>query len=88
MWYFLLVLIFGALTFLSNSIIIHWSKFKAFADDKINVTENREFGLESLENIVGKGENAGNQDFAPFPTMFSKGLSYRVVKSRDHVEKG
>ena len=24
-----------------------------------------------LENIVGKGENAGNQHFFPYPTMFS-----------------
>ena len=24
-----------------------------------------------LENIVGKGENAGNQHFLLFPTMFS-----------------
>ena len=24
-----------------------------------------------LENIVGKGENAGSQHFYPFPTMFS-----------------
>ena len=27
-----------------------------------------------MENIVGKGENAGNQHFLLFPTMFSKGL--------------
>ena len=25
----------------------------------------------AFENIVGKGENAGNQLFPPFPTMFS-----------------
>ena len=25
-----------------------------------------------LEKIVGRGENAGNQHFSPFPTMFSK----------------
>ena len=24
-----------------------------------------------LENIVGKGENAGNQYFSPFPTLLS-----------------
>ena len=24
-----------------------------------------------LENVVGKGENAGNPAFSPFPTMFS-----------------
>ena len=27
-----------------------------------------------VENIVGKGENAGYPAFSPFPTMFSKGL--------------
>ena len=26
---------------------------------------------ECLENTVGKGENAGNQVFSPFPTVFS-----------------
>ena len=43
---------------LSNNKILDWSKFKAFADDKINVTENFDFGLGTIENIVGKGENA------------------------------
>ena len=28
-------------------------------------------GNEAFENIVGKGGNAGNQLFFPFPTMFS-----------------
>ena len=41
-----------------------------------------------LENIVGKGENAGNQHFLLFPTMFSKGLFFWVIKSRDYVVKG
>ena len=36
-----------------------------------------------LENIVGKGENAGYQHFSPFPTMFSKGFFLKVFKSRD-----
>ena len=26
---------------------------------------------EAFENIVGKGENVGNQHFSPFPTVFS-----------------
>ena len=30
--------------------------------------------LEKVENIVGKGENAGNQHFLLFPTMFSERL--------------
>ena len=32
-----------------------------------------------------KGENAGYQYFLLFPTMFSKGLPLKVVKSRDCV---
>ena len=27
--------------------------------------------MKALENTVGKGENAGNQHFFPFPTVFS-----------------
>ena len=34
-----------------------------------------------------KGENAGFQAFSPFPTIFSKGIFLRVVKSRDCVVK-
>ena len=39
--------------------ILDWSKLKAFADNKKNVTENLKFFSGLLENIVGKGENAG-----------------------------
>ena len=37
------------------------SKFKAFAEYKINVTQNIKFACYRVENISGKGENAGNQ---------------------------
>ena len=50
-------------------------KLEAYADDKINVTENMKFVLERVENIMGKGENAG----------FQKALFFRVIKSRDCV---
>ena len=42
------------------------------------------------ENIVGKGENAGYQHFIlfPFPTLLSKALSCRLVKTRDSLGKG
>ena len=42
-----------------DSKISDWSKFKALADDKINVTKKLKFVLGRVENIVGKGENAG-----------------------------
>ena len=73
---------------LPNDKILDWSKLKAFADEKINVTEKLKFVLGRVESIVGKGENAGFQHFLLFPQMFSKGLFLRVIKSRDCVEKG
>ena len=35
------------------------TKLKDFADDKTNVTQKLIFVLGRVENIVGKGENAG-----------------------------
>ena len=52
--------------------ILDWFKFKAFADDKINVTQKLKFVLERVENVVGKGENAGYQHFLLFPPCFQK----------------
>ena len=34
---------------------LDWSKLKAFADDKMNVTQKLKFVLEREGNIVGKG---------------------------------
>ena len=44
---------------LPNEQILDLSKFKAFADDKIIVTQKLKVMLGRVENIVGKGENAG-----------------------------
>ena len=46
------------------------SKLKAFADDKVNVTENFKFDLGMVENIVRKGENADYQHFFLFKQCF------------------
>ena len=54
---------------LPNDEILDWSKSKAFADDKINVTLKFNFVLRTEENIV------------PFPTMFSKGLLHSHTRS-------
>ena len=51
---------------LPNDKILHWSKFKAFADDISNVAQMTKLGLDRLGNIVGKGENAGYQHFLLF----------------------
>ena len=45
---------------------------KALADDKMNVTEKLKFVLGRVENIMGKGENAGYQHFLLFPLCFQK----------------
>ena len=37
---------------------------------------------------MGKGENAGDQHFLLFPRIFSKVLSFRIVKSQDWCGKG
>ena len=56
--------------------IIHhrgdWSKLKAFADDKSNLAEKMKIVFGKVENIVGKGENAGYQHFLLLPQFFQK----------------
>ena len=42
---------------LPNKKIIDWSKLKAFADDKMSVSEKLKFVLGRKESFVGKGEN-------------------------------
>ena len=55
------------LTFLPNDKLFDWFKFKEFTEDQINVTQISKFVLSRVENIVGKGENAGYQHFHLFP---------------------
>ena len=55
-----------------NENILDCLKLKAFADYKINVTEKLKFILGRVENIVGKGENAGYQHFLFFLQFFQK----------------
>ena len=45
---------------------------KAFADNKIYLTEKLKFVFRRIENIVGKGENAGYQHFLLFLQGFQK----------------
>ena len=52
--------------------ILDWSKLKAFADDKLNVTQNIKNVVHRIENIVGKEENAGDQHFLLFPQCFKR----------------
>ena len=62
---------------LPNDKILDLLKLEAFADDKLNVTEKLKFVLGRVENIVGKGENAGYQRFLLGPV----GLCCKVFDS-------
>ena len=55
---------------LPNDKLLDWSKLKAFADEKMNVTQKLKFVIGRIENIMGKGENAGYQHFLLFPQYF------------------
>ena len=60
---------------LPNDKILDLSKLKAFADGNLYVNHKLKFGLGRVENIVGKGENAGYQHFLLFPQCFQKASS-------------
>ena len=51
---------------LPNDKILYRFKFKAFADNKINLSEKLKFVLGRVENIVGKEEDASFQHFLLF----------------------
>ena len=57
---------------LPNDKFLDWSKLKAFADDKINVTAKLNFDMGMVKNLVEKGENAGYQHFLLFAQCFQK----------------
>ena len=66
---------------LPNYKILDWSKLKAFADNKINVTEKLKFNLGRVENIMAKGENGGgNQHFLLCPQCFQKAFYTGLLK--------
>ena len=67
---------------LPNDKIQDWLKLKAFADNKITVIEKLKIVLGRVENIVGKGENAGYQHFLLFPQCFQKTSFPRLLKVR------
>ena len=62
--------------------ILDVTKLKAFADDKFNIARMMIFLLDSLENTVGKEENAGYQHFLLYLQCFSKLSSSVLLKVR------
>ena len=57
---------------LPNDKILDWSKLKAIADDKTKALNMIILVLDTVENILGKAENAGYQHFLLFPQCFQK----------------
>ena len=48
---------------LPNDKILDWAKLKAFADHKLNAVKIFTSVINSVENVVGNGENTGHQHF-------------------------
>ena len=57
---------------LPNDKILDETKLKAFADDRMNEAQMMISVFDRVENIVGKGENAGYQHFLLSPQCFQK----------------
>ena len=68
--------------------ILDASKLKEFADDNFKFDENDGMFSKRVENTVGKGEIARNEQFLFFPIVFSKDLYCRQVKTRACLGKG
>ena len=62
----------GLLNSVPHDKFLGWSKLKAFADDKMNVSQKLKFDFGRRENITGIEENAGYQHFLLFPQCFQK----------------
>ena len=56
----------------ANIFVVWYWVYKAFANDKINVTEKLKIVFGWVENIVGKRRKCWFPAFSPFPTIFSK----------------
>ena len=65
---------------LRNDKILDWPKLKAFADDNSNISKKMISLYDKVENIVGKGENAGYQHFLLLPQFFPKASSMGLLK--------
>ena len=54
--------------------ILGLPKLKAFADDKLNVTQNIKVVFHRIEKHCGKRRKCWLPAFSSFPTMFSEGF--------------
>ena len=55
-----------------NDRFLDSSKLKEFADDNLKFDENGRKFIKRVENTVGKGEIARNEQFLLFPQCFQK----------------
>ena len=53
---------------------------KAFEDNNLDIVQVMKYVFDRVENILGKGENAGYQHFLLFPTIFSEDYIFSVLK--------
>ena len=67
---------------LPNDKFLDWSKLKALAEVKVNVTEKMKFVLGRIESLVGKGANAGYQHFLLFQQCFQNAFCLGSLKVR------
>ena len=67
---------------LPNDKILAYSKVKIFSDNKFIVAKMMMSAFDRVENIVGKGENAGSQYFLLFPHHYQKASDKGSLKVR------
>ena len=67
---------------LPNDKVFDQSEFKAFADDNLVAVQMNELVFDGIENIVGKGENAGYQHFLLCPQYFQK-ASQHIIRRQN-----
>ena len=72
---------------LPNGKILDLSKVKALCRPQFKCVSKIEICFGKGRKHCGKRRKCWLPAFSPFPTMFSKGLFLRVVKSRDCVVK-
>ena len=74
--------------FLPDDKILGLPKSKTFVYDKLNVTQNIKVVFHSIENMVGKEENAGYQHFLLFPQCFQEAFSFSALQKSSLCGKG
>ena len=67
---------------LPNDKFLVWTKFKSFAEDKLNIAKMMISVSDREENIEGKRENTAYQHLLLFPQSFQNASFFKVVNSR------